>query len=131
MTSSAEPVAATTMRVVLVADDDIHINTLITRLLRRAGYDVVRVHDGYDAITELDSRHVDLLILDLMMPRVDGFGVIAHLQQMQPELLKRTIVVTAFPESEALLALKSPCRILRKPFDAGELLEAVRGCAAA
>lgn len=130
MTSSPEPVAATTMRVVLVADDDVHINTLITRLLRRAGYDVVRVHDGYDAITELGSRHVDLLVLDLMMPRVDGFGVIAHLQRMQPELLKRTIVVTAFPESEALLALKSPCRILRKPFDAGALLEAVRACAA-
>lgn len=130
MTSSAEP-AASTRRVVLVADDDVHINALITRLLRRAGYDVVRVHDGYDAIAELGSRHVDLLILDLMMPRVDGFGVLAHLQKKRPELLKRTTIVTAFPESEPLTAMKPVCRVLRKPFDTGALLEAVRACAAA
>ena len=118
-----------TRTVVLVADDDIHINALISRLLEREGFEVVRVRDGQDAITQIDERDVDILVLDLMMPRVDGFGVMNHLEKTRPQLLRRTIVVTAFPESETILGFRHVCRILQKPFDMSALLAAIRDCA--
>ena len=115
--------------VVLVADDDIHINALISRLLEREGFEVLRVQDGQDAIAQIGERRVDLLVLDLMMPRVDGFGVMNHLEKARPELLKRTVVVTAFPESEAILKFRPVCTILQKPFEMNALLAAIRDCA--
>ena len=117
--------------VVLVADDDVNINMLITRLLRHAGYDIIRVPDGRQAIEQIAANHVDVLVLDLMMPFVDGFGVLRHLAQARPDLLRRTIVVTAFPESETLAALRSIGAVMGKPFDTALLLETVRRCATA
>ncbi len=64
---------------VLVADDDPAIRTLVARIFVRRGYDVACASDGADAIQKLDHDPFDLLVLDLMMPRVDGVGVINHL----------------------------------------------------
>lgn len=117
--------------VVLVADDDVNINLLIARLLRHAGYDIIRVPDGRQAIAQIAANHVDVLVLDLMMPFVDGFGVLRHLAQARPDLLPRTIVITAFPESETLAALRSIGAVMAKPFNNAHLLETVRMCATA
>jgi DNA-binding response OmpR family regulator len=114
--------------VVLVADDDVHIRTLIDRLLTREGFVVVEVPDGARAIECLSSRPFDLIVLDLMMPRVDGFGVISHLQKSRPELLARTVVVSAVPRTESLVALESVCAVVSKPFDTNVLVAALRKC---
>ena len=73
--------------------------------------------DGYDA-----------LVLDLMMPHVDGFTVIRQLIQTNPQLLSRTVVATAYPKDVAKRQLDEVCKVLIKPFDTAELIEAVREC---
>ena len=78
---------------VLVADDDPAIRMLVQRVLVRQGYDVTTANDGADAIVQLDQNQFDLLVLDLMMPRVDGIGLIAHLQSRgatTPPIPRRT-----------------------------------------
>ena len=114
---------------VLVADDEDAIRTLVSRMLRRAGFDPVEARDGQHAIEQLDSSGFDAVVLDLMMPRVDGFGVINHLINTQPGMMEKTIVMTAFPKTATRERLHQLCCIVSKPFDVEELIALVRDCA--
>ena len=111
---------------VLIADDEEAIRTLVSRVLRRAGFHTVLATDGRDAIEKLDGGGFDALLLDLMMPRVDGFGVIEHIIATQPAMMERTVVMTAFPKAAAKERLSHLCCILAKPFDMDELVMLVR-----
>lgn len=111
---------------VLIADDEDAIRTLVSRVLRRAGFETVVATDGRDAIEKLDAGSFDAVLLDLMMPRVDGFGVIDHLIATQPSMVERTVVMTAFPKAAAKERLSHVCCILSKPFDMDELVLLVR-----
>jgi DNA-binding response OmpR family regulator len=113
---------------VLVADDEEAIRALVARMLRRAGFEPVEARDGRQAIEALDSNGFDAVVLDLMMPRVDGFGVIAHLIETQPRMMEKTIVMTAFPQTAARERLHHLCCIVSKPFDIEELITLVRNC---
>ena len=73
---------------VLVADDETSIRTLVSKVLKRAGFEPVEAFDGQDAIEHLDREQYDVLVLDLMMPRVDGFGVVEHLIETKPEMME-------------------------------------------
>ena len=87
--------------------------------------------DGAEAIERINDDGYSVIVLDLMMPRVDGFGVLRHLEQHHPEKLRRTIIASALPESEILKRLTIPVyRIHAKPFDMGRLIEDIRACAA-
>lgn len=114
---------------VLVADDEDAIRVLVVRRLRRAGFDPVQAADGQHAIDQLDASAFDAVLLDLMMPRVDGFGVIEHLIATQPRLMTKTVVMTAFPHAAARERLHQLCRVLSKPFEMDDLIDAVRECA--
>lgn len=113
---------------VLVADDEAAIRTLLGHMLRRAGYEAVPVSDGQEAIERLGESRFDALLLDLMMPRVDGFGVVEYLIETCPEMIEKTIVMTAFPKAAARERLHHLCHIVSKPFDAEELIGFVRSC---
>ena len=114
---------------VLVADDEPAIRMLVTRVLRRAGFDPQEANDGQEAIERLDGGQYDALVLDLMMPRVDGFGVVDHLIETKPEMMEKTIVLTAFPRTAARQRLHHLCSIVSKPFELQELVTLVRDCA--
>ena len=115
---------------VLVADDEDAIRMLVTRMLHRAGFDVAQARDGQDAIELLSVRDFDALVLDLMMPRVDGFGIVEHLIDHKPRMMEKTIVMTAFPKAAARERLHQLCCIVSKPFEMNELIQLVRDCAA-
>ncbi len=115
---------------VLIADDESSIRLLVSRVLKRAGFDPVEATDGQDAIEHLDAEKYDVLVLDLMMPRVDGFGVVDHLIETQPRMMEKTVVMTAFPKAAAKERLHHLCCILSKPFEVAELISLVRECAA-
>jgi CheY-like chemotaxis protein len=114
---------------VLVVDDEQPIRLLLSRVLNRSGYETVEAVDGQDAIDQLNAGSFDAIVLDLMMPRVDGFGVVDHLIETQPHLIEKTVVVTAFPKAATKERLHHLCHVLSKPFDVHELLTAVRECA--
>ena len=115
---------------VLVVDDDVPIRTLITTLLKRSHADVDCVGDGDDALTRLGDHDYSVIVLDLMLPTVDGYAVIDRLALTNPTLLSRVIVLTAAAQAKlAPLAKRSVCRVMRKPFDIVDFTNAVLECA--
>jgi two-component system OmpR family response regulator len=115
---------------ILVVDDDAAIRTLVVRVLTRAGFQALQAEDGAEAIECLDESRFDALVLDLMMPRVDGFAVVEHLIQKRPLMVEKTIVLTAFPKAAARQRLHHLCSVLSKPFDLSELVSMVETCVA-
>jgi DNA-binding response OmpR family regulator len=67
-------------RVVLVADDDEDILSLVNTVLERAGYEVVATRDGAEALAAAMQRRPDLVVLDVAMPEVDGLEVLRRLR---------------------------------------------------
>jgi signal transduction histidine kinase len=107
---------------VLVLDDEPGIVLLCKRLLTRAGFDVLDFTDPRAAMDELTRRRVDILLVDIRMPDVDGFEIIAHAQQNQPDIA--VLVMTGFGTVEtAIRALRQGVDgLILKPFAQGEEL---------
>lgn len=68
------------MKTILVAEDRDASRELLSVVLTAAGYNVVLAVDGAEALERAAESPVDLVILDIRMPRIDGFGVLAHLR---------------------------------------------------
>lgn len=111
---------------VLVLDDDPSIQSILAKLLRREGYRVDIVGTGRQAIEKLGQIDYDIFLLDLMMPTEGGMTVIKHLRENNAPLLERVILVTASPESVLRTASKEIAAVVKKPFDAKELLATVQ-----
>ena len=65
---------------VLVAEDDIALNKLICRVLEKSGHTVVSAKDGEAALAVLDEKHIDLIVTDVMMPKMDGYEFIENVR---------------------------------------------------
>jgi DNA-binding response OmpR family regulator len=116
----------------LVVDDDEPIRTMLGKILQREQFSVDTARDGEEAITLLETDGYNLVLLDLMMPKVDGYAVLRYMEETHPGLLPCTIIASAVPESDILQNLRMPVyRIHAKPFDMQLLLADVRACAAA
>ena len=113
---------------VLVVDDEETIRVLIQRLLSKHGFSVETAQDGAVAIEKIAHEKFDAVVLDLMMPRIDGFTVLRQLIQMNPDLVSRTVVATAYPKDVANRHLNEVCQVIIKPFDTGQLVQAVQEC---
>lgn len=112
---------------VLIVDDEPGIALLCKRLLTRAGFEATELTDPRQAVAFLQQNFVDLLLVDIRMPEVDGFEVIAHARQLQPGIA--ILVMTGYGTVEtAIRALRQGVDgLLLKPFDRGnELIESVR-----
>lgn len=71
---------------ILVVEDDPHLNQLMAVFLRRNGFEVLKAQDGEEALAVMESAMPDLLICDIMMPRMDGFSLTQDLRQAYPTL---------------------------------------------
>lgn len=103
----------------LVIDDEEPIRQMIARVLARDGFAVEAASDGHEAILMLDRSDYDFVVLDLMMPRVDGFGVLRHLRESHPEILPNVLVATAMYSDS--VNFSQIAGVLHKPFDLGDL----------
>jgi two-component system response regulator ResD len=114
---------------ILVVDDDDSIRTMIMHILRREKFQVECARDGFEAIEKLAKDDYTTILLDLMMPRVDGLQVLRFLEHQRKAPKPWVIVMTAnlniAPETEGAKPLFS---ILAKPFDIQELINQVRLC---
>ena len=108
----------------LVVDDDDAIRALVARVFQRRGFDVETATDGVEAIAALDAADYDLLLLDLMMPRVDGIGVIEHLTSRDGDRKLPAIVVmtAATPDILKRLNRAKIASVITKPFELADLL---------
>jgi CheY-like chemotaxis protein len=115
-------------RKVLVVDDEDTIRMLVKKVLERSGFEVAVARDGCEAIERLAADDFDVVLLDVMMPKLDGFGVVQQMQSTRPALLSRTLLVTA---SHLKSLQQLPVRgIITKPFSVGELLAETQKCCA-
>lgn len=80
---------------ILVVDDDPDIATFIAVTLTRAGYEVAVAHDGREALEAVDARRPDLVLLDVLLPTLDGFEVATELRRRARLIGMAIIVVTA------------------------------------
>ena len=112
----------------LVIDDDVAIRLLVTRILERRSFIVDSARDGAEGIEKLASVDYAVIVLDLMMPRIDGAGVMKHLATYHPEQLPTVIVMTAYGASAAERLSPQPAHFLEKPFDVEALVREVGEC---
>jgi DNA-binding response OmpR family regulator len=117
---------------ILVVEDDLAIRRLVRMVLERAGYRVEVAQDGLEAVLKLGLADYEVIILDLMMPNLDGFSFLETLAQNAPERLQRIIVTSAASPAVIRERMKArPFDVLPKPFDIAELEERVRACISA
>lgn len=112
---------------ILVVDDDDAIRGLVERVLRRERYNVDTARDGFEAIEKLSRNDYATVLLDLMMPRIDGLGVLNYLEKTRAEEAPAVIIMTANLHSVGEVHRKSSVAgVLPKPFDLNQLLDHVR-----
>jgi CheY-like chemotaxis protein len=114
---------------VLVVDDDDSIRSLVERVLKREQFDVETARDGQEAIQKLAKNDYATVLLDLMMPRVDGHGVLQFLEKERPAEKPWVIVMTAnMAGGQATAHARPVFRVLSKPFDIHQLISHVKEC---
>jgi len=115
----------------LIAEDDAALRRMMVTLLRPLDIEVDEACDGLEAVQRLREHPYDIVIVDLMMPRVDGYSVIRYLEEKQPDA--RAIVTSAMQGEElAGVARSNVVRgVLSKPFDIDKFSSSVQKAMAA
>lgn len=108
----------------LVVDDDDNIRTLMRKTLTEEGYDVCEAANGADAILLAQTEHPALIILDVLMPGISGFDVVAALKN-QPETKMLPVVILSIVEDQERGYRLGVDRYLTKPIDTTALLHEI------
>ncbi len=114
---------------ILVVDDSLTTRTLEKSILEANGYRVSVAVDGIEALVKLRAAKVDLVITDVQMPRMDGFGLLEAMKQDRDLAGIPVVVVTSLErreDQERGLHLGADAYIVKRKFDQGELLAAIR-----
>ena len=108
---------------VLVIDDEPDVRWLLRLSLERIGHEVLLAEDGLRGVAMAQRQHPDVVVVDLMMPVMDGYGVIDALAKDDRTAHLPVLVLTAkaLPEDQARCKEAGARRFLTKPFDPEEL----------
>jgi CheY-like chemotaxis protein len=109
---------------VLVVEDDLALREMVQEVLHDAGYQVVTAGDGQEALMKVQERMPRVILLDMKMPRMDGWEF-AHLFRRQYPHGAAIVVMTAAPDAQQRAAEIAAESYLSKPFDVGDLLRVV------
>lgn len=116
------------MAKILVVDDDPNIAALVAFKLEKAGYQVVKVGDGEEALRALEANEPDLVVMDVMMPKLDGCSATRRMRRMPQGRDVPIILLSAKGQDsdrDAGLAAGAT-DYMTKPFTPAELVERVR-----
>lgn len=106
------------MKTIAIIDDDIYIGDMLTEVLEREGYSVLRAYSGTEALYLLSQNKPDLVLLDLMLPGLPGEEVLPHVENMPVIVLSAKVDV----QDKVNLLLSGAADYMTKPFDTNELL---------
>lgn len=118
MTGSNKPI--------LVVDDDDGVRSLVRAVLRRHGHSVDTARDGAEALKKIREDGYSLVLLDLMMPKIDGLEVMRMIED--EGIVSDALIVVMTAADDSLIAQLDRRRVhgvIRKPFDIEELAEIV------
>lgn len=111
---------------ILVADDDYGLRESLQALFELAGYDVRLARDGVEALRALEEREPSLLVLDLMMPRMNGQGVVDEMERRHLRPRIPVLVLSAASDATQRAEQLRADGLVRKPFDIDVVLDEVR-----
>lgn len=112
---------------ILVADDDDGVVELLQSAFENAGYDVVCSQTGFKLLDLVVRERPDLIILDVMMPGMDGYSFQLKLDENESTSMMPVIIITALPAARSLFEKFPQVKLfLNKPFDTAELLSKVK-----
>lgn len=117
------------MATVLIVEDDADIRTIWTDTLTQAGHVVNTANDGVQAIKQMGSQRYDVILFDLLLPRLSGLDAIKLIRRTEPNL--PILVITGAQESELTRQVRAAGvqHILPKPVDLDELRQMVNALA--
>jgi len=110
---------------ILVCDDEDALRTILSSELAGAGYDVATAADGEEGITEVKNQKFDLVLLDIKMPKKDGFEVLKYIKKEQPAV--KVIMLTGFADLKNAIESKKYGAedFVSKPYDLVDLLTTI------
>lgn len=107
---------------ILVADDDKNTRMLFKAVLEAENYTVLTAENGEDALTVMDNNHVDLVVLDVMMPKMDGYAFTSLLRQNDNNLPILMVSAKQLPEDKKRGFIVGTDDYMTKPIDEEEFL---------
>ena len=107
---------------ILVVEDDKHTRKLLETILKREGYSVLKAEDGIKAMEVLDNYHVDLIILDIMMPNMDGYEFAQELRDADCMIPILMATAKQLPEDKKRGFIVGTDDYMTKPIDIEEML---------
>lgn len=112
---------------ILVVDDEDALRTVLSAELEGEGYRVSSAGDGEEAINTLRGQAFDLILLDIKMPKVDGFEVLKFVKEQNPAT--KVIMLTFFADLKNAIELKKLGAedLVSKPYDLVDLLTTIEG----
>ncbi len=110
---------------ILVVDDEEALRTVLSNELASAGYEVNTAADGDEAIATVQNKKFDLVLLDIKMPKVDGFEVLKFIKKSSPAL--KVIMLTGFADLKNAIESKKHGAedFVSKPYDLVDLLTTI------
>lgn len=106
------------MKTIAIIDDDIYIGDMLTEVLTREGYSVIRAYSGTEALYLLEQQKPNLVLLDLMLPGLSGEEVLPHIKDIPVIVLSAKVDI----QDKVSLLLGGASDYMTKPFDTKELL---------
>lgn len=122
-----DPETAKNSRSILVVDDERAFCDVVTVILESQGYEVHKAHHANDAFGILDETRPDLILTDMMMPEIDGVGLMKRLQETPAWADIPVVVISAYsePEIQENAFEAGAVAFISKPFSASELRSTV------
>src|SRR6187551_636185 len=117
---------------VLVVDDEPQVVWVLEFSLQGEGYETFSAHDGMEALDQIRRHHPDLMVLDVMMPRMDGWSVLEAIGEMPATERPRVVMVTALASAgdrERAERMGAEA-FVPKPFDMDHLVGVLQGFSA-
>ncbi len=118
---------AIVVKTILAVDDSKTILSMVTQTLERAGYTTLQAEDGIHGLEVLEDGAPDLIITDINMPRLDGFGFIERIRRSERYRAIPILVLTteSDPQKRERARKAGATGWIVKPFDAAKLVDAV------
>jgi signal transduction histidine kinase/CheY-like chemotaxis protein len=110
---------------VMVVDDDPHARELLVAVVRREGYRVIEASDGVSALALAREWHPDIITLDVLMPRMDGWAVLSVLKS-DPDLCEIPVLVVTVLADRGIALSLGATEFLTKPVDRAQLARLIR-----
>jgi DNA-binding response OmpR family regulator len=115
---------------ILVVEDDKFLRELISQKLLKEGYNVSQAVDGEEGVKKVREEKPNLVLLDLILPGIDGFEVLAQMRQDKDSALTPVIILSNLGQKEDIekgLKLGATDYLIKAHFTPGEIIEKIKG----